>query len=226
MTAEVAESTNFNRERGDKSKERVFETVRELAGSLPHEITKYIEIQAQKSAVKKFKEGKINKSEIDSYATNNSLVLRTVHRKLAILLGEGLVEKKKDGKYYVSDLALLSDPRFGEQASGFGQDILRGILSKHYPTLFGTQHNVKKLVESLGFSLLIFSLEAMRPIGDIKEIKAHNLKLLKDRWALAWLSKVIDPQFILDAVISAIGNQLSDEEVELILKKKERSIVL
>ena len=61
--------------------------------------------------------------------------------------------------------------------------------------------------------------KATRPVPDAGKNSGDYLsKIFKDKLTLAWIDKVIDPQFILDACFSALTNQVSDEELEQIWK--------
>src|SRR4249919_1969966 len=94
---------NFNKNRSDKNKELVFDAVRVLGSSLPHIITKYIEKEAFNAASIKFNM-KVEKKEIKNYVKKNSIHIRTVRRKLPVLIKEGRVVKKENGEYAISDL--------------------------------------------------------------------------------------------------------------------------
>jgi hypothetical protein len=207
---------NFNKVRSEKNEELVFNAVSILGSALPHIITKYIQNEVIKAASDKFYVN-VDQEEINNYVKINSIHIRTVRRKLKELVEDGKVVKKSNGEYAVSDLA-LSDLRFfaRKDAVQFGGSVLGSILSLHYPTVFNMKDNLKSLVEMLGFYVLYCSLEATRPVPDIKKKPNDYLsKVFKDKLAVDWLDKVFDARFILDACFSALTNQLSDQEVTI-----------
>ena len=76
----------------------------------------------------------------------------------------------------------------------------------HRPTLFTFEHNIKQLVESFGFYMLLCFIHGARPI-DNESLSGKN----KDEIITNWLNKVINPQNTFEYFLAAINNQVYDE---------------
>lgn len=126
------------------------------------------------------------------------------------------LERKIDGRYYVSEWT-SSELRFfsDEQAIRFGNSVLDYILQLHYPKLFEIERNVKEMVEILGFYVFYTLLEAARPVPTFRKPSIEYLSnLFKDKLTLRWVNNVFDPEFMLNAQISALTNQASKKQLK------------
>jgi hypothetical protein len=146
----------------------------------------------------------------------SAISIRTIHRRLKSLEDQGVVAHSVKKQSYNLTEAASSDLRFSPKANAkmFGQYILHELLSMHFPTLFGMEKNLSFLIEILGLYLVYCMIEACRPLADSTNgNKEYLIKLFKDRSVLRWIKDVIDPELILECFISAISNQLKQEDI-------------
>jgi DNA-binding transcriptional regulator YhcF (GntR family) len=208
---------NFNLNRSDEFSKLLFDSLKVLGSALPSDLERYL----KKRALSKAREIFTDKVEIRNYVKKNVRNRRTIQRKLAYLRRQGFVEKRENGRYYVSEW-VSSELRFfsREQANRFGQLVLDNILSLNHPTVAPIKYNIDELIEMFGFSIMFCLLEAVRPVPSFRKPDSEYLsKLFKDKLALAWVKKVFDPEFMLNAFISAMTNQVSERERKQIWKR-------
>jgi hypothetical protein len=141
MTSDKTEEMNRpKRIHGEETRQNVLYVLRYAVQPIPpHTITKIY--------------GRIFESE-------GKVDIRTIHRKLAELVEEGLAERK-DGKYSLTEKAKSDIRYFARQ---FGTAILCVLMEEYYPTRHSIEENVGRLVMIFGSFLLFCFIETAYPI--------------------------------------------------------------
>ena len=166
----------LNTKHADKTRQAVLDVLRQFEKPLsPHHIKKALdlksEIEIRRECLQKYQRGTISGTELKgiisiklhSMIKKRTLDIRTIHRKLAALVKEGLIENKK-GEYSLT-IKAKSDIRYF--ADKFGQSALSLLMSKYFPHSYATRNqSVQELVTLFGTYILFCFIETALPLDD------------------------------------------------------------
>jgi hypothetical protein len=163
---------------------------------LPNEIKDFLDGQARKEVQKNYESGEITSQDIGREIEELSIDIRTIHRKLAILSENGLLEHK-GGRYSISPKA-LSDIRYFPQ--GFGDSALYYI--GHFP-IKSVDQSLVEFINRFGAFILFTFIEAARPVED----RSMNIAD-KDNLKSLWLQYAIPISSMFDLFLSLYGHEI------------------
>lgn len=151
-----------NREHGDQTRQAVMNVIRQIGEPIsPHKIKGILYSGVHSELSRKYEEGKIDRHEFDKKIKEQTIDIRTIHRKLSALVREGVL-KKEHGTYELT-IKAMSDVRYF--AREFGKDTLN-VLMKHYlPAENSVKENVNFMVRLFGTYILFCFMETARPVS-------------------------------------------------------------
>ena len=124
------------------------------------------------------------------------MTIRTIHRKLAELLKEGILENK-GGRYYLSTKA-KSDIRYFPEK--FGKSTLFSFMESFFPKA-NIKDDLQKLVNIFGVYFILCFTEASRPLNDINMTNYDKDSLVK-----SYLENVFPIKSMYDHFLSIMEN--------------------
>jgi len=181
MTKEhVKRLVDYTRRNSNLVLHSVLNAIKELGNPMPNEIEKFLDKKATEEVQKQYELGKITKREIPCKVKEETIDIRTIHRKLDILVQKGWVVHK-ESRYSVSEKA-LSDIRIYADIFGSGlhniacDSIFSGCLERE----------IKEFVECFGAQIVYTFLEAAFPVDDDSMTSTE-----KHEFTLTWVKNAI-----------------------------------
>ena len=211
MTNEhVMQLVRYNKEHSRSIKQRILDAIKDLEDASPHRIKKYLDLQAKievRSEIRKeYEKGDLvitahgqkfyTLPEIKKRLKEKTVDIRTIHRKLAGLLKEGILENK-GGRYYLSTKA-KSDIRYFPEK--FGKSTLFSFMESFFPKA-NLKDDLQKLVNIFGVYLILCFTEASRPSNDINMTNYDKDSLVK-----SYLENVFPIKSMYDHFLSIMEN--------------------
>ena len=226
-------------EQSYESKVLVYQAIKELVNPFPRDIKKYLDDMARKRVKEEEQRSELpySEDEFENKVKDRTIVMRTILRKLNELEQNKLIVKK-EGRYLLSDTVLSNIKYYGGEL--FGRYAVSAIkhYHGHYPYLT-FEENFNALIDIFGAYLMFCFIEAARPITDnyngrgdgnshgnsnhLKDISKQRPSMTnyeKDKLASSWIKEVIDPFGLYTLFIDVFKNQLDDDQVKLIRKRK------
>jgi hypothetical protein len=158
---------DYNTRHADVTKNAVLNILRFASPISPHEIELLLYSKAKKKAGQEYEKGKISDKELNIRIKENSVDIRTVHRKLAALIKDGLAERK-NGKYSLT-IKAKSDIRYF--ATEFANGALYLLMGMYFPHIYTGRQNIEQLVRLFGTYILFCFIETARPIRNITDTR-------------------------------------------------------
>jgi hypothetical protein len=156
-----------------------------------------------------------DKREIELHVKREKVKERTLFGWLKALTNQGILNHS-DNRYSLTDRVKSDDRYFPELV---GDSIISQLMLIHRPTLYPIKHNIRQLVESLGFYIVWSFIHGARPIYN-ESLSGKN----KDEIVTNWLNKAINPLNTFEYFLAAIKNQEYDLEKIKNDSKKYRNL--
>ena len=169
----------YTRRHSNQHRELVYHVLLEMGKATPHQIKNRIDELARVTANDKYEKGLISSNDVEKVLRNNTIDIRTIHRKLNELIMRGSISRQ-NGTYFPSSNSIdIRD--FG---AIFGEGLLKVMLDGQQ---FGVpiEERIIKFVEFFGAYVLYAFLEAAYPV--FPSWMTHMSNEEKDQFTMNWI---------------------------------------
>jgi hypothetical protein len=198
----------------EENRQMILNVIRELGNCSPNEIRIYLHEKNSQLVKEQYEknEGSFSSKKMESEIEDKTPDIRTIHRWLAALKKEELIEHNNN-KYSISDKA-KSEIRYW--AKEFGKFALSQLMYSYFPQISSLEENIEMLIEIFGFYSIYCLVEAARPVNDNNVESNSKDPYIRNDLSLSWTNEVFDHEQMFYAFLGIINNLYDDEVAEKI----------
>ena len=196
-----------NRDQGDQTKQAVLNVVRQIGEPIsPHKIKGFLDTGVHSELSRQYEAGKIDRNGFDKKFKEQTVDIRTVHRKLSSLVQEGVL--KKEHGFYELTIKAKSDVRYF--AREFGNDLLNLLMRNYLPGENSLEENAKFMVKLFGTYVLFCFIETAKPVRPTNE-HSRMYGLMNHEVIHSCLQNIVQIDKMFHHFLSVLEYLLNDE---------------
>lgn len=219
MTREhVKRLVEHNRRRGDKTRQAVLNVIRHVDTPVsPHTIKEILDTAAHSKTRQEYEQGTFGKKMYDQKIKDETIDIRTIHRKLSILVQEGVI-KNQHGVYELT-LKAKSDIRYF--AGEFGKDLLKELMWMYHPGENSIERDIDFMTQLFGIYIVLCFVETARPVSS-KSGQSRKGGTSNDELALSCLQNIVRVEEMFGYFLSVLDYILSDDKTRVAINERNR----